>query len=271
MYKNDASSAVMLILNITPDSFSDSGIYANDLPKIIAKVEQALADGVTCFDIGAESTRPNAEHVSVQEEITRLTPVINAFHDLKQKQYLQISIDSYKPETISHFLPQIDIVNDVSNKLPLELVKQITDSGKKYVLMHSLTVPANPSVNVETHDVTAEILSWFGSKLKSFKDYGINTPNIILDLGIGFNKTADQSWQLLNDVSQFKQFGCELLVGHSRKRFLDSVTNKTFANRDLETAIISNYLYDNGTKYIRMHEYNEFLLISDIHLKLSGK
>lgn len=271
MYKTDAASAVMLILNITPDSFSDGGIYANNLPNVISKVEQALSDGVTCFDIGAESTRPNAELVSAQEEISRLTPVIQALHNLKQKQYLQISIDSYKPETITHFLPQIDIVNDVSNKLPLELVKQITDSGKKYVLMHSLTVPANPNINVETHDVTAELLSWFSDKLKIFQNYGINTLNIILDLGIGFNKTADQSWQLLRDVSQFKQFGCELLIGHSRKRFLDSVTNKPFANRDLETATISKYLYDIGTKYIRMHEYSEFLLMANIHHQLSGK
>jgi dihydropteroate synthase len=271
MHKNNAASAVMLTLNITPDSFSDGGVYANDLPKIMAKVEQSLADGVTCFDIGAESTRPNAELVSAQEEIARLTPVIKALCELKQKNQLQISIDSYKSETISHFLPQIDIVNDVSNKLPLELVKQITDSGKKYVLMHSLTVPANPSVNVEAHNVTAELLSWFSDKLKAFTDYGIKIPNIILDLGIGFNKTADQSWLLLRYVSQFKKFGCELLIGHSRKRFLDSVTDKPFANRDLETATISKYLYDIGTKYIRMHEYHEFLLMANIHLKLSGK
>lgn len=270
MSKNNAVTAVMLILNITPDSFSDGGVYSDNLAQVLSKVEQSLADGVRCFDIGAESTRPNAQVVSIDEEIARLKPVINALFTLKQEQDLQISLDSYKPETILNFLPQIDIVNDVSNKLPLDIVKQITDSNKKYVLMHSLTVPADPTVNVEAQDVTKELLEWFKHKLNEFSALNIDLSNVILDLGIGFNKASEQSWQLLRDVNQFKQFGCELLIGHSRKRFLDSVTEKPFAHRDLETALVSKYLFDNEVEYIRMHEYDEFLLIDKLSKKLSG-
>ncbi len=264
MQKRDAAAAVMLIVNITPDSFSDGGVYADNLAKVMGKVEEALADDVTIFDIGAESTRPNATDVSIEEEISRLKPVIAALTELKNLKPFIISLDSYKPEVIKYFLSQIDIVNDVSNKLPVALVKQIIDMNKKYVLMHSLTIPANPAIVIENKDATMELLDWFSQKLDEYKQHKINLSNVILDLGIGFNKTAEQSWQLVREVEKFKQFGCEILIGHSRKRFLDCVTTKQFANRDLETALVSNHLYDSGIDYIRMHEYREFLLINKV-------
>lgn len=257
-------SEIMLIINITPDSFSDGGKYG-DISYTLQQIKLALADGVMIFDIGAESTRPNAEFISSEDEIDRLMPIMQELSRLKLDHELKISLDSYKSETINYYLENIDIINDVSNKLPLELVKEVTKKNKKYVLMHSLTVPASPLTMVDTKlDVTAELLTWFQGKLDYYRENGVNLANVIIDPGIGFNKTQDQAWQLLREIDKFFQFGCEVLVGHSRKRFLDKVTTRDFALRDLESATVSQYLASKSIDYIRMHEYKDYMQINKI-------
>lgn len=263
---------IMLIINVTPDSFSDGGKYYSDIKSVIARVKQALADGVTIIDIGAESTRPHAAYVDVESEIARLTPVIYELQLLKKDYDFKISLDSYKPQTVSHFLAEIDIVNDVSNQLPLELIKQITAAGKEYILMHSLTVPADPQVNVaEDCDVSDELINWFTAKLAEYSNANINLAKIIIDPGIGFNKTPAQSWQLLRKISDFYVLGTRVLVGHSRKRFLNTISNNTFANRDIETAVVSNYLTGKYIDYLRIHEYQELITLNNLNNNLGQR
>lgn len=255
---------IMLIINVTPDSFSDGGECA-DIDKTLENIEYSLQNGVSVIDIGAESTRPNADYVSIDEEIKRLQLIIPRIHELKQKYQFKLSLDSYKPEVIKLFLNEIDIINDVSNQMPIDIIKSITEQGKQYVLMHSLTVPANPEIVVDNQDVTNEMLEWFEQWLIIYKKNAINTKNIILDPGIGFNKTSEQSWSLLRNSYRFYELGCEVLIGHSRKRFLNNVTTTKFANRDLESAIVSTYLANLQIDYLRMHDYKDYLMINSIH------
>lgn len=260
---------IMLIINVTPDSFSDGGKYYSATQSVVARVKQALDDGVTIIDIGAESTRPHADLVEVAEEILRLTPIIDELNLLKKHYTFKISLDSYKPQTVSHFLAHIDIVNDVSNQLPLELIQQITAAGKEYILMHSLTVPADPQVNVGSScDVSEELINWFSAKLDEYSAAQINLTKIIIDPGIGFNKTAAQSWQLLRKITDLYVLGCRVLVGHSRKRFLNNVSNNTFANRDIETAVVSNHLACKNIDYLRIHEYQELITLNNLNNNL---
>lgn len=261
-------SNLMLIINATPDSFSDGGKY-NTIDMLIQSVEDALRNGINVIDIGAESTRPNAKYVSSSEEIVRLELIINKLFELKNKYDFQISLDTYKPEVAKYFLSKIDIINDVSNQMPFGFIKDIIMMGKKYILMHSLTIPADPGVVVgDELDVMVEILEWFKHKLDSYREYGIDLDNIILDVGIGFNKTAIQSWCLLRNIEKLYELGCEVLVGHSRKSFLNNVTKNIYANRDLETAIVSNYLANKTIDYLRIHGYQEYLLINNINNSL---
>ncbi|MDD3266693.1 MAG: dihydropteroate synthase [Burkholderiales bacterium] len=261
-------SNLMLILNATPDSFSDGGKYKN-IETIAMHVSDALNNGVKIIDVGAESTRPNAIYVSSNDEIIRLELIIDKLVQFKQEYDFQISLDTYKPEVAQHFFEKVDIVNDVSNKISLDLIKDITTNGKKYILMHSLTIPADPNIVVsDDFDVIAEILEWFKHKIIQYIEYGINLNNIILDVGIGFNKTAAQSWCLLRNIEKFYNLGCEVLVGHSRKSFLNNITKNNYGSRDLETAIVSNYLANKYVDYLRIHEYKEYLLINNVNNNL---
>lgn len=255
----------MLIINQTPDSFSDGGEYYLQIDKIINKIEIALQDGVTLIDIGAESTKPNASYVEVSEEIKRLAPIIEAVKELKSSYSFKLSLDSYKSETIHHFFSDIDIINDVSGNLPKETLCKICDHGKIYLFMHSLTIPANPKVILPIDlDPCEEVLSWAKFKLETLFGLGFTREQLICDIGIGFNKTMAQSWHLINHIDKFRELEIPILVGHSRKRFLGRVTSQEFAARDLESAMVSSYLAAKGIDYLRLHDYSDYYRLINV-------
>ena len=252
-------SELMLIINQTPDSFSDGGKYYQQIDKIIEELEPALAAGVSLIDVGAESTRPGAKALSSVEEIKRLEPLLVVLNQLKSCYSFKLSLDSFRAETLLHFLPYLDIVNDVSGKLDSDCLRQIKDAGKNYAFMHSLTIPANPQIVLAANcDPCVEILQWAECKLEELFKLGFTHKQLICDPGIGFNKTAAQSWYLLRNISRLQSLDVELLVGHSRKRFLDKVTLSEYAGRDSESAAVANFLATQSVDYIRMHDYREY-------------
>ncbi len=253
-------SEIMLIVNQTPDSFSDGGRFYQQTDKTLAEIELALQAGVSVIDIGAESTRPGAEILTADIEIARLTPLITGLAELKTRYMFKISLDSYKAASIEYFLPLLDIVNDVSGRLPDDCLEQIAAAGKSYVFMHSLTIPADPQVTLSPEcDPCHEVLEWAIAKRDQLIALGFKAEQLICDPGIGFNKTTSQSWYLLRQITQFQQLGVELLVGHSRKRFLNKITANEFADRDRESAAISVYLSEQGVDYLRVHDYRDYL------------
>jgi dihydropteroate synthase len=249
---------VMLIINQTPDSFSDGNLFG-DFNEIYQHIEAALLAGVSIIDVGGESTKPNAVSLSTADEIARLKPVINILLELKTRYKFQISLDSYRPQTIEFFLDKIDIVNDVSGALSADILKKINEAGVSYVFMHSLTVPANPLVNIPVDtNPCDEIYTWAENKLEQ----------LIFDMGIGFNKTEAQAWYLLRNVRKFHKLDVEILVGHSRKRFMNKITSLDYSQRDLHSAMIANFLLTERVDYIRTHDYKQLTTASHIYNQL---
>jgi len=244
----------MLIINHTPDSFSEQGMLFQQPEKIFAQVEEAIKNDVNIIDIGAESTRPDAPQISHQEEVSRLTPVIEQLQQLRINKQIKLSLDSYKPETILYFLDKIDIINDVSGNLPEYLLRTIAKTGKNYICMHSLTIPANKNINLDINlDPISVIKIWASQKVEYLLSLGFNPNQIIIDTGIGFNKLPVQSWYLLRNISKLQVIGIPLLIGHSRKSFMNNITNLPNNQRDLETALITEKLSEQMVDYVRVH------------------
>lgn len=250
----------MLIINQTPDSFSDGGELFQKTEKTLVHIEEALNNGVSIIDLGAESTRPGASYLTPQEEIQRLKNIIQAIHELKASYQFKLSLDSYKAETIQHFLPLIDIINDVSANLHQDCLEQIRAENKIYLFMHSLSVPADPKLTLDTEiNPLNTIKHWLDKKLTQLIALGFKPQQLINDPGIGFNKTMNQSWYLLRHIQQLYHTEVETLVGHSRKRFLNKISAATDATkRDDESARIACYLASQGVDYIRLHNYQVY-------------
>lgn len=245
------------VINITPDSFSDGGAYLH-AEKAMEKVEELAKQGAAVIDLGAQSTRPNSIQISAKEEWNRLEPVLDL---LKQKfsrlaATPQISLDSYYPEVIKKALKRypIDWINDVKGGDELSLLQIAAERGCKIVLNHSLAIPPQEKtvLSFETSPITS-LCRWAEKKLKQLKSLGIPPERIIFDPGIGFGKSACQSFSLLREIDHLKKIGCEILVGHSRKSFLKMISLGAPYQRDQETIGISHYLSKKGVDYLRVH------------------
>lgn len=236
-------SKLVGIVNMTPDSFSDGG-RGNALEHIA----QLIAEGASVIDIGAESTRPNAMLISVEEEWNRLEPVVQpALKAWGGK--VQFSIDTRHAATAAKALALgVDWINDVSGGEEPEMWPLMRAYPQaRYVLMHSLTVPANPMVTLaQEADVIEELLLFFATKLVEMQ---LEEHQVILDPGIGFGKTAEQSLQILRRIGELSVLRLPLLVGHSRK----SCFGGPMENRDGATLAASIYLARNRVEYLRVH------------------
>ncbi len=232
------------IVNVTPDSFSDGGDYFSP-KKAITHALALIEQGATVLDIGAESTRPNAAPVSALEEWKRLEPVLEA---LVGKSI--ISVDTRHASTAQLALAKgVDWINDVSAASNEALVVAVANhESAKYVLMHSLSVPADPSLTLEG-DVVDELLKFAHAKIVVCEQLGLPKERIIFDIGIGFGKTAEQSVELIERIAEFHLLAVPLFVGHSRKSFM-----KLFdGERDALTLKFSKQLAAQGVDYLRVH------------------
>ncbi len=239
------------ILNITPDSFSDGGNFEN--PQLaLQHTQKMINEGVNIIDIGAESTRPGAQKVSVTQELSRLEPVLEEIISLAKDNRVQTSIDTYKPRVAEFAIScGVDFVNDVTGFINAEMVKIAAENNVKIVVTHSLGVPVNKSVTIpENVNVMDEIFIWARDKIVQLTNYGIDQKNIIIDPGIGFGKNDEQSWYIVNNIEKLHALKTEIYVGHSRKRFLNLDSQ---INRDSYTLAISAVLALKKVHYIRVH------------------
>lgn len=246
----------MSILNITPDSFSDGEIYQNQ-EALYLKIKELILQGTHIIDIGAESTRPGATPLTDQEEWERLIPVFEVMKSLKNEFSImpKISIDTYRYATARRAVSSgVDIINDVSGLRDPKMLSLIKDSNCKWVLMHSLSVPARRDITISDNlNVTQHVYDWFDERLESLQSYGLNKERVILDPGIGFGKTSDQCVSLINEIDQFINLDCLLMVGHSRKSFMKQNCDNDMELRDMETCRISQKLIDKGVDIVRIH------------------
>ncbi|MCK5920881.1 MAG: dihydropteroate synthase, partial [Methylococcales bacterium] len=255
----------MGILNATPDSFSDGG-NLQDENKLREKIESWLEAGVHVFDIGAESTRPNGEPITPREEWQRLAPIFKVVNEMRGMGPLRrlISIDTRNAQTAQRALDSgADWLNDVNGLVDPNMIRVAKMSGAPVIAMHSLSVPVDPSEMLNPKEPAIDqVLDWLDERRELWRSAGLNMNKIIFDPGIGFGKTALQNWSLLGDCETLRAQRFLLLIGHSRKSFMDGIrpekeiaeNENRFANRDLETIGISMSLIKQGVDVIRCHD-----------------
>ncbi len=253
---------VMGVLNVTPDSFSDAGVYFD---KGLA-VERALRmeeEGADIIDIGAQSTRPGSNPVSAKEQFTRIKEIVKV---LGKRLKIPISIDTTSSIVSEYCLDMgASIINDIS---ALRNDRKLAHLVAKYkagiVLMHMQKTPRNMQVNPEYRDLITEIIDF----LKKAKDRalkaGIEENRIILDPGIGFGKTTEHNLKIIKFLSRFKALGQPLLIGTSRKSFIGNVLGLPVTEREFGTAASVAISVLNGARIVRVHNVKQMREVLDI-------
>jgi dihydropteroate synthase len=251
---------VMGILNTTPDSFSDGGQFraASDA---IAQAERMIANGVDMIDIGGESTRPGAEPVSLQEELDRVLPVIEALKDCG----VALSIDTYKAETMRQALRAgVDCVNDVWALRQEGAVEAVIESDQNnseepcgIVLMHMQRDPQTMQFDPEYHDVIAEVKSFLQERADGLQQRGVAQNRIAIDPGFGFGKSLEHNLKMLANFEQFSKLGYPVLAGISRKSMLGKLTGRDANERVAPSIAAAILAADRGARIIRVHDVQE--------------
>ena len=247
----------MGILNITPDSFSDGGKFFDTsvkLNEVLRVAKEMERDGADFIDVGGESTRPGAEPVPLNEELSRVVPVIEI---LSKQLSIPISIDTYKSKVAEEALKAgAVIVNDISgfnfdSKMP-EVVSRYNASC---ILMHIQGQPKNMQVNPVYNNVITEIYEYLSNSINIARNYDIN--QIIIDVGFGFGKTLEHNIELLTHLNEFKKLGYPLLAGLSNKSFIDKIYPTPISERLSPTIAANIIALINGVNIIRVHNVLE--------------
>ncbi|MCI5143345.1 MAG: dihydropteroate synthase [Candidatus Electrothrix sp. ATG1] len=244
---------VMGILNVTPDSFSDGGQFAGE-QAVREQVQKMLADGVDIIDIGGESTRPFAEPVTELEELDRVIPAIQVVRTLSDK--IPISIDTTKAGVAAAALGHgATIINDISAlRRDPEMINVVRACDVPIIIMHMQGTPEDMQLAPQYEDVVADIKDFFRERTRWMESQGVGRERIILDPGIGFGKTLDHNLAILCNVNAFKQLGFPVLIGHSRKSFLEKLLDLPVEQRDCPTAVISALCVQQGADILRVHD-----------------
>lgn len=244
------------ILNITPNSFSDDRQSVDPL-QTIQQVERMVLAGAEIIDIGAEATNPHSQPITAELEWQRLEPTLHALLPELSNLLIKpkISIDTRHALVAEKCLAMnIDCINDVSGLMDVAMQAIVAQSACDVVVMHHLTIPEDRTISLPPQEnVIALVVQWAEKQLSYLEKNGINRKRIIFDIGIGFGKTAEQSLELIKNISVFNRLNTRLLVGHSRKSFLQQFTSHPPAERDLESVVLSLFLAQQKINYLRVH------------------
>ncbi len=243
------------ILNITTDSFSDGNSLLNP-ESLVQHATNLLQSGARILDIGAESTRPRASVISPEVELKNLIWAFDLLRPLKKNFKFELSLDCRRASVVREILElhKIDYLNDVSGFSSVEMKDILKKTNIQGFVMHSLSVPADPKNNLdEKSSPQSQILSWWNKKKAELIKHGIQDEKIIFDPGIGFGKTKEQSLYILKNLEQFSSIQNEIMIGHSRKSYQTLFSGQVPAQRDLETALVTNDLNLAYTQYLRLH------------------
>ena len=250
--------AVMGILNATPDSFSDGGLF-NTLESAVKRAEEMVEEGALIIDVGGESTRPGAEPVPLEEEVRRVIPVIEAVRE-RLGDRVVISVDTYKAEVARRALEAgADMVNDISGlQFDPEMAGVVASYGVPVVIMHIKGTPKNMQKEPYYEDAVSEIIDYFEERIEFATGQGIEREQIILDPGIGFGKRLIDNLCILKRFGEFRVFGLPLLIGTSRKSFIGAVTGVKEPRERLAGSLASLVpAYYGGAKIFRVHDVKE--------------
>jgi len=245
------------IINATPDSFSDGGCFLQ-AEAAIWQAHCFIQSGAEVIDIGAESTAPNASPITAETEWKRLEPVLTAIRHAQNDFLLppKISIDTRHADTAARALScGVDWINDVTGLQDPTMQALLTTADVDCVIMHHLTIPPTAQcVLPRNQDPVSLIYEWALQRIHQLEKAGMAIDRIIIDPGIGFGKTPEQSLQLIKHITQLKALGTRVLVGHSRKSFLSLFTARPPEQRDIETLAATLYLAKQPVDYLRVHQ-----------------
>ena len=243
---------IMGIVNVTPDSFSDGGRWQAE-DTLAARIDQLLAEGADLIDIGGESTRPFAQPVGEVEELARVLPAVRA---VRRRSEVPVSVDTTKAAVAQAALEAgADLINDISAlRHDPAMVEVVRDSGCRVVVRPRLGSPGDMQLAPLYEDVVAVINRFLAGRIAWLEEQGVDRSRVIVDPGLGFGKTLEHNLDILRNVAAFKQHGCPLLIGHSRKSFLGRLLDLSVAERDPATAMVSALLTGRGVDILRVHD-----------------
>lgn len=245
---------VMGILNCTPDSFFDGGKY-KDTTAILEQVKKMLDEGATFIDIGGYSSRPGAVHISEQEELNRVVPIVELL--TANFPEIIISIDTFRSEVAKAcVLKGAAMINDISaGDMDVNMFATAADLQVPYCMMHMLGTPQNMQSNPSYENIVTELLSYFAEKTHQLKLLGVK--DMVIDVGFGFGKTVEHNYELLQQLSMFKSLDFPLLIGVSRKSMLYKPLGITAKEALNATTVGHTIALLNGASILRVHDVKE--------------
>jgi len=248
------SPVVMAILNVTPDSFSDGGLFSN-MESALRQAEKMVLDGALIIDIGGESTRPGAKSVSVSQELDRVLPIIEKIH---QELDVIISVDTSKAVVMKEAAGAgAGMINDVMALRAEGALKAAQETGLPVCLMHMKGKPRTMQSDPQYNDVLLEVKDFLAQRIEQCLAQGIKKEQIIIDPGFGFGKTLAHNITLFKHIGALTEFGLPVLVGASRKSMIGQITDRNVEQRLAGSLALATLAAINGAAIIRVHDVAE--------------
>jgi len=247
---------IMGIINANDDSFFSGSRFMDS--DAVEQIKEMIEQGADIIDIGAVSSRPNADEVSEDLELKRIKPICDVIKAEKLYEKASFSIDSYTPSVIEYALQSgFDLVNDITGASNDEVIELAVKYDAKLCIMHKKGTPQNMQNNPYYDDVMVEVSDFFEERISKCEAFGMKREDIILDVGIGFGKTLEHNLILLRNMKHFKKFGCEVLVGASRKSMIDKIIPTPTEERLAGTLVIHLKAIEQGASIVRCHDVKE--------------
>ena len=259
---------LMGILNVTPNSFYDGGMYKSS-SEMLTKVGKMLSEGATFIDVGAYSSKPSAEYVSEEEELQRIIPIINLI--LEYYPQALLSVDTFRSEVAKVCIENgAAIINDISaGNLDDKMLETIAKYNIPYIMMHMRGTPETMQKMTTYDDIVKEILFYFSEKVSKARSFGVN--DLIIDPGFGFAKTLDQNYEVLQKMELFEILELPLLVGFSRKSMIYKTLQSSAEEALNGTTVLNTVALIKGAKILRVHDVKEAMECVTLFNKINNQ
>lgn len=262
--QKDYPIRIMGVINANDDSFYDGSRWSND--EAVGKIEEMIEYGAEIIDIGAVSSRPGASSVDESVELDRVVPICDAVKSGKLYKKALFSIDSYTPSVVEYALKSgFGLINDITGASDDDIINLAVKYKAKLCIMHMQGKPKDMQANPHYNSVMIEIDSFFAKRIARCEELGLHREDIILDIGIGFGKSLEHNLELIKNLKHFRHFGCELLIGASRKSLIGQMTGADIPHRLAGTLAIHLKSIENGASILRCHDVAEHKEIVKIY------
>jgi dihydropteroate synthase len=259
---------IMGVINANDDSFFEGSRFVAE--DAVVQCEKMIEEGASLIDIGAVSSRPGSDVVSVNEELERMKPICDMIHSEKLYEKATFSVDSYTPKVVEYALSRgFTLINDITGASNDDIIELAVKHDSKLCIMHMQGTPKTMQEDPVYDDVMVEVSEFFKERIAKCEKLGLSRENIILDVGIGFGKTLEHNITLIKNLNHFKHFGCELLIGASRKSMIDKIITAPVEERLPGTLTLHLKAVENGASIVRCHDVPEHKQAFAVYNKLN--